>query len=162
MFFLAQLTPYSPPIIPVISFVICHPFFPVYFLSFILYSSQSSPIFVHLFSDYPLSFTPSHTTPFPHRLFTVIYKLAVNFTPNFSQSIPSHFQTYIIVCENLMKNDRRNGSLRSRDNRWGVGIESIQIRTFLPLLIYILLKVCVQLIAGQIGFLELVSDQTGS
>ena len=36
--FLAQLQPYSPPIIPVISFVICHKIFPVYFLSFILYS----------------------------------------------------------------------------------------------------------------------------
>ena len=31
--------------------------------------------------------------PHPHRLFPVIYKLAVNFTPNFFQSIPSHFQT---------------------------------------------------------------------
>ena len=56
---------FSSPIIPVISFVICHLFFTVYFLSFILYSSLSTPIFVHLFSDYPLSFTSSHTTPIP-------------------------------------------------------------------------------------------------
>ena len=134
MFFLDQLKPYSPLIIPVISFVICHPFFPVYFLSFILYSSQSSPIFVLLFSDYPLSFIPSHTTPFPHRLFPVIYKLVVNFIPNFFQSNPSHFQTHIIVCENLMKNDKYYGSLRSRDNQWGVGFELIQKGTLLSLL----------------------------
>ena len=119
MFFLAQLNPYSPPIIPVISSAICHPFFPVYFLSFILYSPLSSPIFVHLFSDHPLSFTFSHTT-LPHLcLFPVIYKLAVNFTPIFFQFIPSHFQTHIIVYENLMKNDKYYGSLRSSDNRWG-------------------------------------------
>ena len=118
---LTQPKPYSPPIIPVISCVICHPFFPVNFLSFILYSPLSTPIFVHLFSDYSLSFNSSYTTPFPHRLFPVIYKLAVNFTPNFFQSNPSHFQTHIIVCENLMKNDKYNGSLRSRDNRWGEG-----------------------------------------
>ena len=131
MFFLTQPKPYSPPIIPVISFVICHPFFPVYFLSFILYSPLSTPIFVHLFSDYPLSFTPSHTTHFPHRLFPVIYKLAVNFTPKFFQSIPSHFQTHIIVYENLMKNDKYNGSLRSRDNQRGVGFGLSQKRTLL-------------------------------
>ena len=35
---LTQINPYSPPIIPVISFVICHKIFAVYFLSFILYS----------------------------------------------------------------------------------------------------------------------------
>ena len=131
MFFLTQPKPYCPPIIPVISSVICHPFFPVYFLSFILYSPLSTPIFVHLFSDNPLSFTPSHITPFPHRLFPVIYILAVNFTPNFFQSIPSHFQTHIIVYENLMKNDKYYGSLRSRDNRWGEGFGLSQKRTLL-------------------------------
>ena len=94
-------------------------FYPVYFLSFILYYSLSSLIFVHLFSDYPLSFTPSHTIPFPHRLFPVIYKLAVNFMPNFLQFIPSHVQTHIIVCENLMINDKYYGSLRSWDNQRG-------------------------------------------
>ena len=112
-----------------------HPkFYPVYFLSFILYSSQSPPIFVHLFSDNPLSFSSSHTTPFPHRLFPVIYKLAVNFTSNFFQSNPSHFQTHIIVCERVMKNDKYYGSLRSRDNQWGVGFELIQRGILLSLL----------------------------
>ena len=38
--FLDHLNTYSPPIIPVISPVICHNFFPVYFLSFILYSNE--------------------------------------------------------------------------------------------------------------------------
>ena len=36
--FLTQLKPYFFLIIPVISFVFCHIFFPVYFLSFVLYS----------------------------------------------------------------------------------------------------------------------------
>ena len=64
--------------------------------------------------------------PHPYRLFPVIYKLAVNFTPNFFQSIPSHFQTHSIVCERVMKNDKYNGSLRSRDNQRGVGFQMIQ------------------------------------
>ena len=41
-----------------------------------------------------------------------------------------------------MKNDKYYGSLRSRDNQWGVGFELIQKGTLLSLLICILLKVC--------------------
>ena len=78
---------------------------------FFLYSPLSYPIFVHSFSDYPLSFIPSHTPLLHLCLFPVIYKLAVNFTPNFFQSISSHFSNlhnyliYILLKVSII--DRR-------------------------------------------------------
>ena len=89
--------------------------FPVIYFVFLSINPNFCALFFRLSSViYPQSYHPH-----PYRLFPVIYKLAVNFTPNFFQSNPSHFQTHIIVYENLMKNDKYYGSLRSRDNRWG-------------------------------------------
>ena len=99
--------PYSPKILPCL--------FPVIY--FVL--SPVIPNFcAHIFRLSSVIYLQS-SHPHPHHLFPVIYKLAVNFTPNFFQSNPSHFQTHIIVYETLMKNDKYYGSLRLRDNRWG-------------------------------------------
>ena len=105
MFFLAQPKPYSPLIIPIISFVICHPLFPVYFPSSILYYER-------IFALKKI-FNHSHFTPSP-----TVCKFPSSPQTHYLQS---KFVDAFIVLKNLMKNDNYNGSLCSQDNQWRVG-----------------------------------------